>query len=51
MADVPDDTRQVALRTRWAAIVAAGAPVVGLIFGIAAITGLIVGIIAIIVDG
>jgi len=49
MADVLDDSRQTALRTRWAAIVAAGAPVVGLIFGIAAITGLVVGIIVIVV--
>ena len=51
MADVPDDSRQIALRTMWAAIVAAGAPVVGLIFAIAVIMGLVVGIIAIIVDG
>ena len=35
----------------WAAVVAAGAPVVGLIFAIAVIVGLIVGILAIILDG
>ena len=51
MGDVRDDSRQIALRAMWAAVVAAGAPVVGLIFGIVAIAGLIVGIIAIIVDG
>jgi len=54
MADVRDDSRQVALRTMWAAIVAAGAPVVGLIFGIVVIVGLIVslivGIIALVVN-
>ena len=50
MADVPDDSRQIALRTMWAAIVAAGAPVVGLIFAIVAIVGLLVGIVAIILN-
>jgi len=50
MADVPDDSRQVALRTMWAAVVAAGAPFVGLIFGIVVIVGLIVGIVALVVD-
>jgi len=49
MGDVRDDSRQIALRTMWASVVAAGAPVVGLIFGIAAITGLVVGIIALVV--
>jgi len=42
MADAPDDSRQTARRTMWAAIVAA-------VFGIVAITGLVVGIIALVV--
>ena len=49
MAYAPDDRRQIALRTMRAAVVAAGAPIVGLIFAIAVIVGLVIGIVALVI--